>query len=230
MSNCEFAEQHFGAVNQRIDKACQAAGRERNSVRLIGASKKKEPSLLQFFHQVGLNDLGENYLQEAIAKQEVLDNCALNWHFIGSIQSNKTKLIAKHFNWVHGVDRIKIAQRLARQNPHKAPIKILIQLNPDLEDSKAGVALTSAGELADAIAQIRDLELHGFMMIPMSREKQSEQRRVFAKARKTLESTNQRYGLNLQHLSMGMSGDLEAAVAEGSTMLRIGTDLFGART
>ena len=92
------------------------------------------------------------------------------------------------------------------------------------------MALTSAGELADAIAQIRDLKLHGFMMIPMSREKQSEQRRVFAKARKTLESTNQRYGLNLQHLSMGMSGDLEAAVAEGSTMLRIGTDLFGART
>jgi len=147
----------------------------------------------------------------------------------GSIQSNKTKQIAQHFNWVHGIDRFKIAQRLANQNPHPHAIKALIQINPDHELSKAGVSLAEAAELADAIAQIDKLELHGFMMIPMPRDKQSEQRRVFAKAKELLETTNQQYGLNLKHLSMGMSGDLESAIAEGSTMIRIGTDLFGAR-
>lgn len=229
MSKHEFAEQRLSAVKQRIQSACLASGRAQSEVTLIGASKKKEASLLRAFESAGLKDLGENYLQEAIAKQNDLNTLALTWHFIGSIQSNKTKQIAQHFNWVHGIDRFKIAQRLANQNPHPHAIKALIQINPDHELSKAGVPLAEAAELADAIAQIDKLELHGFMMIPMPRDKQSEQRRVFAKAKELLETTNQQYGLNLKHLSMGMSGDLESAIAEGSTMIRIGTDLFGAR-
>ena len=229
MSNLEFAKQRLATVKQRIQSACSAAGREKTEVTLIGASKKKDAKLLQSFRKAGLNHIGENYLQEAISKQETLHNEQFNWHFIGAIQSNKTKLIAQHFDWVHGVDRVKIALRLAQQNQKTKPIKTLIQINPDQEQSKAGVTLEKASELADSISQIDKLELHGFMMIPMAKETETEQRKTFAKARKTLETTNQRYGLRLTHLSMGMSTDLEAAIAEGSTMVRIGTDLFGAR-
>lgn len=225
----QLAEQRLTAIKQRIHNACRDTGREQSDVTIIGASKTKDAQLIKSFGQAGLKDVGENYLQEAIGKQQALSTLPLNWHFIGSIQSNKTKLIAQHFDWVHGVDRLKIAQRLARQNNKSSPIKVLIQINPDLEDSKAGVALDTAAELADAMAQIDHLQIHGYMMIPMPRDSEAEQRRVFAKAKKTLETSNQRYGLNMRHLSMGMSADLEAAIAEGSTMVRIGTDLFGTR-
>jgi len=198
-------------------------------VTLIGASKKQSIESLETFYDAGLKDVGENYLQEGINKQKQLEHTSLNWHFIGSIQSNKSKLIAHHFDWVHGVDRLKIAKRLALYNPKASPIKLLIQLNPDDEDSKAGVNLGVASELANDIAQIDNLELHGFMMIPKARQSEAEQRLVFAKAKELLDIANQRYGLTMNHLSMGMSADLEAAIAEGSTMVRVGTDLFGAR-
>jgi len=229
MSNSDYASQKLTTVRLRITQACEASLRQPNSVKLIGASKKQGVNLIQQFSDMGLLDLGENYLQEAIDKQRQLPNLPVSWHFIGQIQSNKTKLIAQHFDWVHGVDRLKIATRLATQHGRKTPINLLVQLNPDNEDSKGGVAPKDAVELCQQIADIDGAVLRGFMMIPKAREQQDQQRVVFAQARELLEHCNQRYGLKLDQLSMGMSGDLEAAIAEGSTMVRIGTDLFGAR-
>lgn len=230
MSISDYAAERLAHINSRIDNACTIAGRQRTDVTLIGASKKQTPDLIQQFVGQGLSHLGENYLQEASRKQSEMPNLDVQWHFIGQIQSNKTKTIAEHFTWVHGVDRLKIAQRLAKQNPRSTPINILLQLNPDNEFSKAGVALSQAAQLSDEIAHIDGLSLQGFMMIPKARDLASEQAAVFAQAQTLLTATNQRYGLNLKHLSMGMSGDLSAAIQEGSTMVRVGTDLFGARS
>ena len=229
MSNSDYAAERLSEINSRIATACLISGRSKNEVTLIGASKKQTVELISQFVEQGLENLGENYLQEAIDKQQQLSDLAVQWHFIGQIQSNKTKTIAQHFTWVHGVDRIKIAQRLAAQNPRKSPINILIQLNPDAELSKGGVLLKDAAELCDDIAQIDGLALKGFMMIPKARSRVSDQAAVFAQAKALLDSTNQRFGLSLTELSMGMSSDLAAAIQEGSTMVRIGTDLFGPR-
>jgi len=229
MSNSDYVSQKLAAVRARIDTACKAVGRKPKSVKLIGASKKQSVDLISKFVRAGLNDLGENYLQEAIDKQRQLQNLSTNWHFIGQIQSNKTKLIAHHFEWVHGVDRLKIAKRLANQHMRQTPINLLIQLNPDQEQTKGGIGLKEAPELCQQLAELEGAALRGFMMIPKARERQDQQRAVFARARELLEHCNQTYGLTLDHLSMGMSGDLEAAIAEGSTMVRIGTDLFGPR-
>lgn len=229
MSNSDYACQKLSQIQRRIDEACRASSRKSESVRLIGASKKQAHELLREFSEAGLNDLGENYLQEALDKQIALKDLSLNWHFIGHIQSNKSQQIAENFNWVHGVDRLKIANRLATLHRRPEPINVLIQLNPDQEQSKSGVSLKQAPQLCQQIAELDGLRLRGFMMIPRARENRDQQRQVFAQARTLLEYCNQQYGLNLDQLSMGMSGDLEAAILEGSTMLRIGTDLFGAR-
>ncbi len=229
MSNSDYVSQKMAAVRARINTACKAVDREPKSVTLIGASKKQPIDLINKFVRAGLDDLGENYLQEAIDKQRQLQSLAASWHFIGQIQSNKTRLIAQHFEWVHGVDRIKIAKRLASQHSRETPINLLLQLNPDLEQTKGGVGLNEAPELCQQIAELDGAVLRGFMMIPKARDRRDQQRAVFARARELLEHCNQTYGLNLDHLSMGMSGDLEAAIAEGSTMVRIGSDLFGPR-
>lgn len=229
MSNSDYAAERLSEINSRIAAACALSGRSKNEVTLIGASKKQSVELISEFADQGLKNLGENYLQEAVTKQQELLDLSIQWHFIGQIQSNKTKTIAQHFSWVHGVDRLKIAQRLAAQNPRKSPINILIQLNPDAEQSKGGVLLKDAAELCDEIAQINGLALKGFMMIPKARKNIKDQAAVFAQAKALLDSTNQRFGLSLTELSMGMSGDLAAAIQEGTTMVRIGTDLFGAR-
>lgn len=221
---------NLGKITQRIELACQQTNRASDSVCLVGASKRKTPELIASFAQCGLTDIGENYLQEAIDKREKLNSTKLNWHFIGQIQSNKTKIIAENFSWVHGVDRLKIATRLDQQNPAPSkPINLLVQLNVDNEDSKGGVSLTQAPELCDQIAELDAVSIRGFMMIPKARDNVNAQRKTFALAKELLTLTNQRYGLELDSLSMGMSGDLEAAIAEGSTIVRIGTDLFGAR-
>ncbi len=229
MSNSDYASERLARVETRIRLACDASGRAPETVKLIGASKKQSPDLINRFIASGLKNLGENYLQEGVDKQRQLSNAAVDWHFIGHIQSNKSKLIAEHFNWVHGVDRIKIAKRLATQHRRQAPINLLIQLNPDNEASKSGVSIDQAPELCQQIAEVEGCRLRGFMMIPRARETEQQQRTVFAQARELLESCNQTHGLSMDHLSMGMSGDLEAAIAEGSTMVRIGTDLFGPR-
>ncbi len=229
MSNPDYASQKLSLVSARIARACENCNRSQNAVTLIGASKKQSPALISDFIDAGLTALGENYLQESIEKQAQLNERHADWHFIGQIQSNKTKPIAQHFTWVHGVDRLKVAARLAQQHQHAEPINLLIQLNPDEEHSKAGVAIKEAAQLADQIAALDGANLRGFMMIPKARDSFSEQRRVFAQANELLQQTNQRYGLHLDQLSMGMSGDLEAAIHEGSTMVRVGTDLFGPR-
>jgi len=229
VKNQQFALSQFTKIKDRIKQACEQVGRTTDSVTLIGASKRQTPELLKSFVAQGLHDLGENYLQEAMHKQSELKDLALTWHFIGQIQSNKTKTIAENFSWVHGVDRFKIAQRLATQNPSKSPINILIQLNPDEEQSKGGVSMGAASELCDQIAQLDNIALRGFMMIPKARDSASEQNKIFASAQELLTTTNQQYSLSMDSLSMGMSGDLEAAIAQGSTMIRVGTDLFGSR-
>jgi len=229
MSNSDYASTKLTNVNSRIARACESSQRAVNTVTLIGASKKQSPTLISEFINAGLAHLGENYLQEAIDKQDQLENAPVNWHFIGQIQSNKTKAIAQHFNWVHGVDRLKIARRLAQQHEREKPINLLIQLNPDAEQSKSGVTLDKAAELADQIAALEGAHLRGFMMIPKARDSFEQQLKVCSLASELLTQTNQRYGLQLEHLSMGMSADLEAAIQAGSTMVRIGSDLFGSR-
>lgn len=229
MINREYAAKQLNKIQNRIQDAANAANRDASSIKLVGASKKQQPELIRLFLEQGLQALGENYLQEAIGKRAELDVLNPEWHFIGQIQSNKTKLVAQNFSWVHGVDRLKIAQRLAKQNPNSDPINILLQLNMDAEESKGGVLVDSAAELADQVAQIGGASLRGFMLIPQPRDSDSEQRAVFASAYQLMQDTNQRYGLVMDSLSMGMSGDLEAAIAEGSTIVRVGTDLFGKR-
>ena len=230
MSNCSYALDQLAKVLSRIENACANAGREASSVRLIGASKKQSAATVRSFAAQGLADVGENYLQEAQEKRGLLADLPLVWHFIGQIQSNKTRPIAEHFDWVHGVGRLKIARRLGAQRTSATPINILVQINPDDEESKGGVSPADAPALCAEIADLDGVHLRGFMLIPMARNSYDEQRQVFAQARQLLELTNQRYGLRMDQLSMGMSGDLEAAVAEGSTMVRIGTDLFGPRS
>ena len=233
MSQPQYAQEKLLAMQERIKQAVLAANRDPGCVRLIGASKQQTPELISEYLKLGLCSLGENYLQEATTKIDALSPFKPSWHFIGQIQSNKTKVIAQHFQWIHGVDRLKIAKRLAAQNPQEQCLKLLIQLNLDDEQSKAGVSLEEAPALADEIAQhiAEDgkAELRGFMAIPKARDSKTDQAVIFAKARELLATTNQRYGLQMDQLSMGMSGDLEAAIQEGSTMVRIGTDLFGAR-
>lgn len=226
----QYATTQINKIRTRINNACQAVNRRPENVMLIGASKRQSSELICHFSNNGLSHVGENYLQEAVEKKNELIEQPLTWHFIGQIQSNKTKIIAQNFSWVHGVDRLKIAQRLGQQkDATQADINILIQLNPDNEASKAGVALNDASALCDRIAQTDGVVLRGFMMIPKARELVTDQRKVFSQARELLEQTNQQYSLSMDSLSMGMSTDLEAAISEGSTMIRVGTDLFGAR-
>lgn len=231
MSNRDYASTQLAKVLTRIQNACAAAGRDSNSVRLIGASKRQAPELIHAFAEAGLTDVGENYLQEAQEKQSQLGNTALEWHYIGQIQSNKCKPIAEHFSWVHGVDRLKVAQRLHQHTPtERAPLKVLVQINIDDEQSKAGVSVQQAPDLCAKISELDKLTLCGLMLIPAPQPDPERQRATFTQARDLLNHINQRHGLNLTELSMGMSNDLEQAVMAGSTMVRIGTDLFGART
>lgn len=229
MSNCHFASTQLAKVLSRIENACNSCGRDVNGVTLIGASKKQTSTRMRDFAGQGLKNVGENYLQEAIEKRSQLQDLDLIWHFIGQIQSNKTKPIAEHFRWVHGVDRLKIATRLGVQNPRAEPLNILLQINADNEPSKGGILPTAAPELCGQVADVPGIRLRGFMLIPKARDSFDAQRSVFAQARELLVVSNQRYGLTMDHLSMGMSGDMEAAIREGSTMVRVGTDLFGPR-
>ena len=229
MSNRDYASKQLNRIRNRIDSAISHYDRNTASVTLVGAAKQQSAKLVADFHTAGLNNIGENYLNQAIEKQNTLAHTDIIWHFIGQIQSNKTNLIARHFTWVHSVDRIKIAQRLNNHAIDGKRLQLLLQLNLDQEQSKAGIDATQALELVPKISELQQLDLRGFMLIPKARQSLDEQRKPFALARELQEKCNQQYGLAMDTLSMGMSGDLEAAIAEGSTMVRIGTDLFGAR-
>ncbi|WP_153785532.1 YggS family pyridoxal phosphate-dependent enzyme [Pseudomonas sp. EMN2] len=217
---------NISVIASRIDSAARAAGRDPASVQLLAVSKTKPASAVREAFAAGLRDVGENYLQEALTKQQALSDLPLIWHFIGPIQSNKTKAIAEHFDWVHSVDRLKIAQRLSEQRPgHLPPLNICLQVNVSGEDSKSGCAPAELPTLAQAVSALPGLRLRGLMAIPEPTEDRAEQEAAFA----TLRQLQEQLDLGLDTLSMGMSHDLEAAIAQGATWVRIGTALFGAR-
>lgn len=213
-------------VGSRIQVATQAAHRPENSVQLLAVSKTKPAGALREAYAAGLRDFGENYLQEALSKQLELADLPLIWHFIGPIQSNKTRAIAEHFDWVHSVDRLKIAQRLSEQRPAELPpLNICIQVNVSGEASKSGCTPADLPALAADINALPRLKLRGLMAIPEPTEDRAEQDAAFAAVQKLQASLD----LPLDTLSMGMSHDLESAIAQGATWVRIGTALFGAR-
>lgn len=217
---------NIASVAARIAAAANAAGRDESSIHLLAVSKTKPAAALREAHAAGIRDFGENYLQEALGKQLELVDLPLTWHFIGPIQSNKTRAIAEHFDWVHSVDRLKIAQRLSEQRPAELPpLNICIQVNVSGEASKSGCASADLPALATAIAQLPHLCLRGLMAIPEPTDERSAQDAAFAAVRQLQEQLN----LDLDTLSMGMSHDLESAIAQGATWVRIGTALFGAR-
>ena len=212
-------------VSSRIQAATQAANRSEDSVQLLAVSKTKPAQALREA-SAGLRDFGENYLQEALGKQVELADLPLIWHFIGPIQSNKTRSIAEHFAWVHSVDRLKIAQRLSEQRPADLPpLNICIQVNVSGEASKSGCTPQDLPALAQAISALPRLKLRGLMAIPEPTDDRAEQDAAFAAVQKLQASLD----LPLDTLSMGMSHDLESAIAQGATWVRIGTALFGAR-
>lgn len=216
-------------VSARIDAACREAGRAAESVELLAVSKTRPAEDIRAAHACGLTHFGENYLQEALEKIEQLSDLNLEWHFIGPIQSNKTRPIAEHFDWVHSVDRLKIAQRLSEQRPEgKPPLNICLQVNISREESKSGCMPEEAPALARALSQLPGVKLRGLMAIPKATDDECEQRSAFADLRHLLEQLQAEYP-ELDTLSMGMSADLAPAIAEGATIVRIGTALFGAR-
>ena len=217
---------NIGLVSQRIRAAAQAVQRDESSVHLLAVSKTKPAQAVREAYAAGMHDFGENYLQEALGKQAELTDLPLSWHFIGPIQSNKTRAIAENFAWVHSVDRLKIAQRLSEQRPADLPpLNICVQVNVSGEASKSGCTPADLPALAEAISALPRLKLRGLMAIPEPTEERAEQDAAFA-AVQTLQAS---LALPLDTLSMGMSHDLESAIAQGATWVRIGTALFGAR-
>jgi len=217
-------------VRVRLQKACEAVGRPVDAVRLLAVSKTFGPEAVTDAHAAGQIAFGENYVQEGLEKIATLKGVAgIEWHLIGPLQSNKTRPVAEHFDWVQSVDRLKIAQRLSDQRPeHLAPLQVCVQVNVDGGATKSGVSPAGLPELAHAVAQLPRLRLRGLMCIPEPAADFDSARAVFAQAR-LLYDRLRADGLALDTLSMGMSADLEAAVAGGSTMVRVGTAIFGGR-
>jgi len=221
---------NLDAVRNRIKQAEVRFGREPGSVQLVAVSKTKPVELIRQALAAGQKVFGESYIQEAVEKIQQLNNTSLQWHFIGPIQSNKTKLIAENFEWVHSIDRLKIAQRLSDQRPDKLPVlNVCLQINISEESTKSGVTLSELSELIESILKLPKINLRGFMAIPSRERDFQEQRKHFKLLSDTLAEMNQHFCLTMDTLSIGMSGDLEAAVAEGATLVRVGTDIFGER-
>jgi len=222
--------QRWQQVQQRLRQALQAAGRDEQAAMLLAVSKRHPASAIAELFVAGQRGFGESYLQEALDKQAQLTQYAIDWHFIGPIQSNKTRPIASHFNWVHSVDRVKIAQRLSEQRPPELPaLNICLQVNISNEATKSGFAVQELAPALEEICKLPRLKVRGLMAIPQEEEDPQRQRQPFAAMAQLLAELNPRFGLQMDTLSMGMSGDMEAAVAEGATLVRVGTDIFGAR-
>jgi PLP dependent protein len=222
---------HLDEVRQRIAKAAADASRDASAVTLLAVSKTFPAEDVRAAFNAGQRAFGENYVQEAVAKiAELADlRSEIEWHFIGPLQSNKTKVVAENFDWVHSVDRLKIAQRLSEQRPDgMAPLNVCLQINVSGEESKSGVAPDEALTLARQIAALPSLRFRGLMAIPEPAATLDEQRAPHRRLREVLDALRAD-GLELDTLSMGMSADLEAAILEGATMVRIGTAIFGAR-
>ncbi|WP_038052173.1 YggS family pyridoxal phosphate-dependent enzyme [Thioalkalivibrio sp. ALJ1] len=223
----------LNTVRARIEAACREAGRNPDSVRLLAVSKTRDVREIRALHACGQIAFGENYVPELVAKHDTLEAppapLGIEWHFIGSLQSNKTRAVAERAAWVHTVDRERIARRLSDQRPEgMPPLQVCLQINISEEPQKAGIAPREAEALAAIVAELPGLELRGLMAIPATEVDRQRQREPFARLRELRDTLNAR-GQSLDTLSMGMSGDLEAAILEGATLVRIGTALFGPR-
>ncbi|MCL4112694.1 UNVERIFIED_CONTAM: hypothetical protein GTU68_052141 [Idotea baltica] len=213
-------------VKNRIAQAAISHSRNNHSVHLLAASKTQPSNIIRQAYQYSVTNFGENYLQEALEKQNQLRDLEIIWHFIGSIQSNKTRDIAENFCWAHTVDRFKIAERLSQQRPkNMPPLNICLQVNLDEESTKSGCTIEELAELAQKIIQLPRITLRGLMVIPLRTTNELTQNATFAQ----LNLLKQQLNLNLDTLSMGMSHDLEPAIAQGATWVRIGTAIFGKR-
>jgi len=218
------------SVQARIVQACVACGRDARTVQLLAVSKTFGPDAVREAFAAGQTAFGENYLQEAVEKMAVLQDLPLQWHCIGPVQSNKTRLVAEHFDWLHSLDRLRIAERLdAQRPPALAPLNVCIQVNVDGGQTKAGVPPSEVADLARAVAKLPRLKLRGLMTLPEPPADFAAACAVHGTAHALFVSLNDA-GFGLDTLSMGMSGDLEAAIHSGSTMVRVGTALFGGRT
>ncbi len=236
--------ERLAEVRDRMRKAALEAGRRVDSITLLGITKGQPAAAIQAATRAGMTDFGESYLQEALEKIAAVEQLRtpaalalgaprepeLTWHFVGRLQSNKTRPVAEGFAWVHAVDRLKIAERLAEQRPYyAAPLNICLQVNVAGEESKGGVGFAELPALAAEVAALPRLKLRGLMCLPPEEEDPARQRHWFAKLREALERLNAS-GLALDTLSMGMSADFEAAILEGATIVRVGTALFGPRS
>ena len=216
-------------VFQRINNAVTQYNRKSHPVTLLAVSKTHKISKIQEAFNAGQRDFGENYLQEAVGKIIALKDYEICWHYIGPIQSNKTSKIAEYFDWVHSVDRFKIARRLSEQRSKESePLNICLQVNISAEENKSGVAPDQLRELMTEVQSLDGIKLRGLMCIPAKTDDFDQQRLAFREMSQLFHQLQNDFP-NLDTLSMGMSGDLEAAIAEGSTMVRVGTDIFGAR-
>jgi pyridoxal phosphate enzyme (YggS family) len=218
------------SVRQRIREAERIYGREPGSASLLAVSKSKSAEAVRVAHEAGQRCFGESYLQEAREKIAALAQCDLEWHFIGPVQSNKARPIAAAFDWVHSVDRLKVAERLSEYRPAElAALNVCLQVNVSEEASKSGVSFAQLPALAEQVAALPRLRLRGLMAIPAPSEGLAAQRRSYRPLREAMDRLVAA-GLMLDTLSMGMSADLQAAIAEGATIVRVGTDIFGPRT
>jgi hypothetical protein len=222
-------EKNLKQIRAQIVQAAHACNRDPDSVMLLAVSKRKPAGDIRCAWELGQKDFGENYLQEAQQKMQELEDLDICWHFIGAIQSNKTRSIAESFDWAHCIDRVKTAKRLSDQRPQNlAPLNVCIQVNIDHEVSKAGIELADIPELAKSIHKLPGIRLRGLMTIPAPSDTFAGQRAAFAQLAAALTSLQQR-GISCDTLSMGMTQDMDAAIAEGSTLVRIGTAIFGER-
>jgi pyridoxal phosphate enzyme (YggS family) len=229
LSRPQNCSESVRAAQTRIAEACRAAGRSVDSVTLLAVSKGQSAAAIDTAAAAGIENFGENFLQEALPKIESLSGRELTWHFIGRLQANKTRQVAENFAWVHGVDRLKVAERLSAQRPPDAPpLNLCLQLNAGGEESKGGVDATGIAQLAAAVATLPNIRLRGLMSMPPAEEDVARQRHWFRLTRQVFDYLNE-HGHRLDTVSMGTSADFEAAIHEGSTIVRIGTAIFGPR-
>jgi pyridoxal phosphate enzyme (YggS family) len=218
---------HLADIVERVARAAQHSGRSATSVTIVAISKQQPSSAIVAAHRAGITHVGESYVQEALPKIDALAELPITWHFVGRLQSNKTRQVAERFAWVHTVDRLRIAERLNEQRPSfAAPLNVLLQVNQGDEPRKTGAAITEVAELARAVSTLPRLKLRGLMTLPPQRGAPAEWFTELAALRTQLE----RDGIVLDTLSMGMSADFEAAIAAGATLVRIGTAIFGRRS
>ena len=221
--------ENFRKIQDLLAKAAADAKRSPDHIRLLAVSKKKPVEAILELADAGQRDFGENFVQEGLGKMREAGRDDLTWHFIGHLQSNKTKSVAEHFQWIHTIDRLKVAERLSRQRPYYAPdLNACIEVNIDNESAKSGISSDDVAELAGAIRDLPRLKLRGLMCLPEMRRDPELQREPFAKLRELMESLNAN-DFELDTLSMGMTADYAAAIREGATIVRVGTAIFGAR-